>query len=547
VEALHDSRVGQHRLICNGGGITVRRKGAAKCRNVPKNFGAKTESKKQGATQPAHRPARGLKARGIVALLAAFVVSLAALGSALSFPTRGGITHDYPAIHASNGSQAHAPSSLQASTAASQTPRTSNTTSNAAGLHSRSSTFSKASGTHAELLSTDNQDVGFTGYIKDPETGLYYAKARYYDPRVGRFITQDPEEGKPMQPPSLHRYLYAYANPTVYTDPSGRDHITYEQLQRLRLMAERDPSRAENLRQQIHTEDIRIDARAAATTAEFRSDAVGLYQLGKNIAKAGYEASVVGYASGAGTEGIDTLASGGSRAVNSIAHPIDNIYTPIHNKYVQAAALDEQGQTYKGEYVRQDATIATASVVVTVASLPSAVRSFVQGTGKALRQIGAADARVVVEGASGDVAVTDAATPSVVPDYGSGRGRRGNRETREHIDAERDRFLDANPDYEHVAGGTERATGRKLPEEYIPGPGGGRKGSSYPDLTFEAPDGSRIRINTVDADQGGVMTTREQANFDRIFEQTGEPIIAVPKPTPIEQKLPCATQDCNGR
>jgi hypothetical protein len=25
-----------------------------------------------------------------------------------------------------------------------------------------------------------------------------------------------------MQPPSLHRYLYAYANPTVYTDPSGR-------------------------------------------------------------------------------------------------------------------------------------------------------------------------------------------------------------------------------------------------------------------------------------------------------------------------------------
>jgi filamentous hemagglutinin len=28
-----------------------------------------------------------------------------------------------------------------------------------------------------------------------------------------------------MRPPSLHRYLYAYANPTVYTDPSGRTGI----------------------------------------------------------------------------------------------------------------------------------------------------------------------------------------------------------------------------------------------------------------------------------------------------------------------------------
>lgn len=73
-------------------------------------------------------------------------------------------------------------------------------------------------------------------------------------------------------------------------------------------------------------------------------------------------------------------------------------------------------------------------------------------------------------------------------------------------------------------------TGAPLPEEYIPGAGGGRKGSSFPDLTFEGPDGSRIRINTVDTYVDGEMTTREQSNFDRIFDQTLEPIIAVPKP-----------------
>ncbi|WP_257387467.1 RHS repeat-associated core domain-containing protein [Tahibacter caeni] len=75
---------------------------------------------------------------------------------------------------------------------------------------------------NAELPSTDNQPIGFTGYLKDTESGLYYAKARYYDPATARFTTEDPEAGKDLEPPSLHRYLYAYANPTAYVDPAGR-------------------------------------------------------------------------------------------------------------------------------------------------------------------------------------------------------------------------------------------------------------------------------------------------------------------------------------
>ena len=62
---------------------------------------------------------------------------------------------------------------------------------------------------------------GFTGYERDEETGLYYAKARYYDPEVGRFLSHDPQDGDLTTPPSLHKYLYAYGNPTVYVDPTG--------------------------------------------------------------------------------------------------------------------------------------------------------------------------------------------------------------------------------------------------------------------------------------------------------------------------------------
>jgi RHS repeat-associated protein len=61
----------------------------------------------------------------------------------------------------------------------------------------------------------------FTGHYYDPETKLYNAKARYLDPELGRFLTQDSYLGEIDEPPSLHRYLYANANPARFVDPTG--------------------------------------------------------------------------------------------------------------------------------------------------------------------------------------------------------------------------------------------------------------------------------------------------------------------------------------
>src|SRR5262249_41055754 len=41
--------------------------------------------------------------------------------------------------------------------------------------------------------------------------------------RLGRFWTMDTNEGDPQAPPSLHKYLYAGADPIDRVDPSGRD------------------------------------------------------------------------------------------------------------------------------------------------------------------------------------------------------------------------------------------------------------------------------------------------------------------------------------
>ena len=60
--------------------------------------------------------------------------------------------------------------------------------------------------------STKN-DFLFCGEQFDPVTGLYYLRARYMNPSVGRFITMDSYEGSIDDPVSLHKYLYANANP----------------------------------------------------------------------------------------------------------------------------------------------------------------------------------------------------------------------------------------------------------------------------------------------------------------------------------------------
>ena len=65
----------------------------------------------------------------------------------------------------------------------------------------------------------------FTGHYFDVETGLYYAGARFYDPQFGRFTSADTFAGHLDDPPSLHKYLYANANPLRYVDPTGHQTI----------------------------------------------------------------------------------------------------------------------------------------------------------------------------------------------------------------------------------------------------------------------------------------------------------------------------------
>jgi RHS repeat-associated protein len=67
--------------------------------------------------------------------------------------------------------------------------------------------------------------IGFTGHYGDKESSLYYARARFYNPDTGRFITSDPiqDPSKRYSPAGLNRYVYGLNNPLKYWDPDGEN------------------------------------------------------------------------------------------------------------------------------------------------------------------------------------------------------------------------------------------------------------------------------------------------------------------------------------
>jgi RHS repeat-associated protein len=73
----------------------------------------------------------------------------------------------------------------------------------------------------AELSTTEQvvQPFRFAGRELDAETGLYYNRARYYDPALARFISEDPIG----LAGGVNQYVYGANDPVNLRDPSGLD------------------------------------------------------------------------------------------------------------------------------------------------------------------------------------------------------------------------------------------------------------------------------------------------------------------------------------
>jgi len=88
----------------------------------------------------------------------------------------------------------------------------------------------------------------FTSKERDPESGLDYFEARYYNSGHGRFTSPDEFAGAPVElfdfadtasgnptfyanidnPQSLNKYQYCYNNPLLYVDPNGHQERLFD-------------------------------------------------------------------------------------------------------------------------------------------------------------------------------------------------------------------------------------------------------------------------------------------------------------------------------
>jgi len=64
-------------------------------------------------------------------------------------------------------------------------------------------------------------DYRYTGQLQQRDLGLYFYKARFYDPALGRFISPDMIVPGAGSAKAFDRYAYGLNNPLKYTDPSG--------------------------------------------------------------------------------------------------------------------------------------------------------------------------------------------------------------------------------------------------------------------------------------------------------------------------------------
>ena len=96
-------------------------------------------------------------------------------------------------------------------------------------------------GTYGELLQKAKNAVRFLyngsyGVVTD-ENGLYYMRARYYNPDIKRFLNQDIKVGDISNGQGLNRYAYCEGNPVSMVDPFGLSpQISQDQTSRFSVL-----------------------------------------------------------------------------------------------------------------------------------------------------------------------------------------------------------------------------------------------------------------------------------------------------------------------
>jgi len=357
----------------------------------------------------------------------------------------------------------------------------------------------------------------------DDETGHYYYGYRYYSPTQGRWLSRDPlnESG------GLHLYAFCGNDPLDRMDPLGLrvprtpeeaaaaievwNQLSQAALEMLWRAAEDFGCRqSQAFWHKYEAYSAAADVTLAEVFTYFQARAAGNYDEQGRVLLPAYWADEGTYKNGEqpgdlpGT--IVTSLTGPPLTVHEarfLYDPESRCLSPVTNPNrstePQLSPLDfGPGFFSKG------------------AALKAGMVTGVQAVGKG-GLISSAMQRVRT--------LAESCAKKQGGNVSKSGGRLGSELTRRHI-------ADVAAELES-RGWTITGGGGRLPEEYLAGPGGGRLGSSFPDITATK-NGRTLRINTVETYADGVTpTAREAANAARIRSQTpGDHLLLVPKPKP---------------
>ncbi len=367
----------------------------------------------------------------------------------------------------------------------------------------------------------------YNGKERDDETGLYYYGVRYYAAWLGRWCSADPvglADG-------LNVYEYARNNPIRYGDATGTQATPTpleEELQQSLPAAHPQPERGGSGGARAPP----VELFDTGSLEDWRRALTGAVEiLGQAAFDAVREALL-----GQGIRGLVALIPAAGQAVvaGSIAYDIYELVQNLPNMLdALGAAADHIMQSYErlraGEGLSmEDAQLLMAGAVIAAATMfarrmaPRLSRRLGEWLERR-RGRGTGTPRHIDYENHGGEFLDDTPFSSAGTQPPNPGGRLGKESTREHVGTVATEM--------EKRGWTIVGGGNRLPEEYLPGPGGGRKGSSFVDITATK-NGQTLRVNTVDTLKNGVTPDiRERRNAARIRKQApGDKLLLVPKP-----------------
>lgn len=353
---------------------------------------------------------------------------------------------------------------------------------------------------------------GFTGHEHLDEVGLVHMNGRVYNPTLGRFVSPDPGVQYPKYSQSYNRYAYTINNPLSFVDPSGFEYGDYGSS----FAYSYDPT---------FNSSYYFDTGSSFTdftpTLSF-----GFSDLG--------------------------LPSSDFSTFNSF-DSFSRSFSPVSDSFNRSSGIEFDGNGILTINITVPVTpdrsgdslsLIGSSVSPELAqfgfdpfadrNLPDIPRPIWTQNPSTLGLVGlgtgvmAAPSILALPGAGllfeiNNLATSDLPVPgSLAFQAARSGGRLGSQSTRQQVN-------EVAAEMEKRGWTVTHGGGRGRSEEYLPGPGGARKGSSYPDITATK-DGKTLRVNTIDTRADGVTpTTREATNASRIRQQTGEHLLLVPK------------------